>query len=413
MNPDPALLAQPSTYADHDQLHKLTAKLRKHAPLSKVTLEDMDPFWVVTRYRDVHEIESHPEIFHNAPWPLLVKHSVLKQNVERFGRERVIKTILHMDASEHASYRSITSKWFNPGSVNKLSEDFRRVAREHVDRLCTKGGSCDFVDEVALWYPLRIIMSIMGVPPEDEPLMLGLTQQGTAAFDPDIGAEGMGKDPTQVILEFIQYFAQKTAERRANPQDDLISLIANAEIDGKLLPDMELMGYYIIIAVAGHDTTSSALAGGILQLCKQPELLYELQKRPELIADAVEEMIRYTHPVPLFMRTAGADYELSGQKIKSGDWLLLSFLSACRDEEVIDQPDVFRLDRKPNRHLAFGHGPHMCLGQHLARLELRIFFEELIPRLETLELAGKYSWAQSTVVSGLKTLPIRYTLKDA
>ena len=195
------------------------------------------------------------------------------------------------------------------------------------------------------------------------------------------------------------------------PTDDLATLIANGTIDDAAIPDLEKMGYYVIIATAGHDTTAAAMAGGLRALAEHPDQLQVLQEDPELTANAVEEMIRWTAPVRHFMRTAKVDAEIGGVNIKAGDWLYLSYLAGNLDPAVFDDPLTFDVKR-PNaaKHIAFGYGIHFCLGAQLARMELRSLFGHLIPRLQSLELAGEPQTAKTTFVGGHKTVPIRYTL---
>jgi cytochrome P450 len=281
-----------------------------------------------------------------------------------------------------------------------------------------KGGECDFVADVALHYPLHVVMDILGVPPEDEPLMLKLTQEIFSPQDPELSRDQVAAmDPVAqanqlgaVIADFERYFAGITADRLKNPRNDIATLLANAEIDGAPLSDGVRSSYYLIIATAGHDTTSSSTATAMWALAQYRELLPRLKAEPALIAGLVEEAIRWGTPVRHFMRTATADTELRGRKIAKGDWLMLCFASANRDEDVFDRPFDFLIDRKPNRHISFGYGAHVCLGQHLARMEMRRLFEELIPRLESVELTGPIVLTASNFVNGPKRLPIRFRM---
>jgi cytochrome P450 len=213
-----------------------------------------------------------------------------------------------------------------------------------------------------------------------------------------------------VVQDFTDYFGAISADRRKNPRDDLATLIANAQIDGQPIGPFEATGYYTIVATAGHDTTSSSTAGAMWALATQPGLLERVRADPALIPNLIEEAIRWTTPVKTFMRSASADTELRGRKIAKGDWLMLCYASGNRDEEVFPNPDTFDIDRTPNRQLAFGSGAHVCLGQHLARMEMRILFEELLPRLKSVHLDGEPRYVESWFVNGLKTLPIAFEL---
>ncbi|HYM35893.1 MAG TPA: cytochrome P450, partial [Steroidobacteraceae bacterium] len=303
-------------------------------------------------------------------------------------------------------------------NVKRLEERIRTIARAQVDKMLSTGGQCDFVRDVALAYPLHVIMEILGVPREDEPRMLALTQELFGSQDPELNrGKQQLTDPAEitkqlatVVADFSEYFRKVTENRRGNPRDDVATVIANSQIDGRPISDFEAMGYYIIIAAAGHDTTSSSTSGAMWALCEDPKEFARVKADPSLIPALVEEAVRWTTPVQHFMRTATADCALRGQKIAKGDWLMLCYLSGNRDEEIFEEPFRFRIDRSPNKQIAFGYGVHSCLGQHLARLEMRILFEELLPKLKSIELAGTPKRSCSTFVSGPKTLPMRFKL---
>jgi hypothetical protein len=334
------------------------------------------------------------------------------------GSPHLVRTLVQMDAPDHPKYRVLTQSWFLPQNIRGLEARIRQIAREHVDRMASLGGECDFVQDVALSYPLRVIMEILGVPPADEPRMLKLTQELFGAGDPELNRSrsanpeqggGMG-DLQAVIADFFMYFKKITDERKAHPGSDLASVIANGQIDGAPINDFEALCYYVIVATAGHDTTSSSTAGAVWGMCQFPEAFAKLKADPALIPGLVDESIRWVTPVKHFMRSATQDALLRGREVKKGDWLMLCYPSGNRDEEVFDEPDVFRPERSPNRHLSFGYGAHLCLGQHLAKMEMRILWEELIPRLTSLEFAGQPTRAEAAFVGGPKHLPIRFAM---
>jgi cytochrome P450 len=328
----------------------------------------------------------------------------------------LVRSLVQMDAPDHPKYRSLTQQWFTNQSVRKLEQRIRTIAREQVAGMMARGGECDFVRDVAVMYPLHVIMEILGVPREDEQRMLMLTQQLFGSQDPELNRSRqvvldmaeMVRQLQAVVAEFSEYFRKLTESRRTQPRDDVATVIANAQIDGRPISDFEAMGYYIIIAAAGHDTTSSSTSGAMWALCEQPGELDKLRDNPSLIPGLVEEAFRWTVPVQHFMRTATEDYTLRGLPIAKGDWLMLCYLSGNRDEEVFDAPFTFRSDRSPNKHISFGTGAHACLGQHLARLEMRILFEELIPKLRAAQLTGEPRRSASTFVGGPKSLPMRF-----
>lgn len=411
------LITNPRSFADPDKVHEALGWLRTNKPVSQIVTSTYEPFWLITKHQDVMEIERQANLFRNGDRStVLIPKDMLSAVEERMKSPHLTRSVINMDDREHRTYRALTQSWFMPGNVKKLTERIRGIARSHVDRMLARGGECDFVSDVALHFPLHVVMEILGVPEEDEARMLVLTQQLFGARDPELSrqADAMS-DPAKglavfeaVLGDFYDYFAKLTADRRVTPRDDVASVIANAQIDGQPIPERDANGYYVLVATAGHDTTSASTAGAIWALAERPELLKQVQADPSLITNLVDEAIRWTTPVKHFMRTATEDYELRGQQIKAGDWLLLSYLSANRDEDVFEAPFDFRLTRDKNKQIAFGYGAHVCLGQHLARLEMRILLEELLPHLKSLELAGVPAWTQSVFVSGPKRLPIRF-----
>jgi cytochrome P450 len=329
----------------------------------------------------------------------------------------LLYTLVQMDEPDHMKYRVLTQAWFLPQNLRRLEDRIRVIARQAVDRMAARGGECDFVNEIALHYPLRVIMEILGVPPEDEGRMLRLTQELFGATDPDLKRHEGDETPEaqamavqEVIADFFNYFNQLTEDRRARPREDVASVIANAQIDGQQISAFDAVSYYVIIATAGHDTTSSSTAGAMWALAERPAELAKVRANPALIGGLVDESIRWTTPVRHFMRSAAVDTTVGGQPVKKGDWFMLCYPSGNRDETVFEDPMEFRVDRNPNRHLAFGYGAHVCLGQHLAKMEMRILWEELLPRLTSLELGGTPKLSEANFVSGPKTVPIRYTL---
>ena len=409
----------PAAYAD-DSVHEAFRWLRANNPLGKAELEGIYPFWLVTRHADILEISRQNDLFHSGDMPTTFTTIQGDEMVRKMtgGSPHLVRTLVQMDAPDHPKYRIMTQAWFLPQNIRKLEDRIRTIARQHVDHMAALGGECDFVNEIALYYPLRVIMEILGVPAEDEPRMLKLTQELFGAQDPDLNRERAqvmeGPEALAaiqgVIADFFMYFKGITDDRKANPREDVASVIANGKLDGEPINDFEAMSYYVIVATAGHDTTSSSTAGAIWGLCENPGELAKLKADPSLIPGLVDEAIRFTTPVKHFMRSATADTEIGGRKIAKGDWLWLAYPSGNRDEAVFEDPDSFRVDRKGNKHLAFGYGAHLCLGQHLAKMEMRILFEELLPRLESIEIAGEARRSLANFVSGPKVLPIKYRM---
>ncbi|HYB82476.1 MAG TPA: cytochrome P450 [Mycobacterium sp.] len=405
------LLAQPQAYTDEKRLHEALAHLRAHAPVSWVDVEGYRPFWAITKHADVMDIERQNDLFTNDPRPLLMLAGT--DDVLREQREAGIglRTLIHMDDPHHRDMRKIGADWFRPKVLRKLKVRVDELAKIYVDKMVEKGPECDFVQEVAVNYPLYVILSLLGLPESDFPRMLKLTQEMFGGADTEFQRGNSTEDMLAVLLDFFNYFAALTASRREHPTEDLASAIANATINGEPLSDMDTASYYVIVASAGHDTTSAGIAGGMLALLENPGELARLQKDMSLMGTAVEEMIRCVVPVKEFMRTAQADTEVRGVSIAKGESVLLSYVSANRDEEVFEDPFRFDVGRDPNKHLSFGYGVHFCLGAALARMEMNSFFSELVPRIRSIELAGEPELMATTFVGGLKHLPIRYSLK--
>ena len=405
-------LVDPANWADEQGIHAQLSWLRQNDPLRWLEPEGFDPFWNVTRYNDIRQIEGKKQIFINDPRPTLGPKGLTELMQQMTGRKHLVRSLVQMDDPDHMKYRMLTQSWFMGANLRKLQADVESLAEQYVDRLVDLGGECDFVKDVAIWYPLRVIMSILGVPEEDEALMLKLTQELFGSTDPDVQRSFEPQDFLGVVQDFEGYFAELTRSRRAQPTEDVASVIANAEFDGKPIPEHEANGYYMIVATAGHDTTSASTAGGLLALMENPAQMAKLRSDPdELMPTAIDEMIRWVSPVRHFMRTATEDYEIRGKTIRAGESAILWYPSANRDEEVFDAPFEFRVDRSDAKQLAFGFGAHVCLGQHLARMEMSALFRELLKRVDHFELAGEPRYTQATFVGGLKSLPIRYKLK--
>jgi cytochrome P450 len=403
------VFVDPTAYADEERFHAACRVLRREHPVVRVESERYRPFWAITRHADVLDVERDHQHFRNAPRPLLVP-AVMEERAEAGGGQ-ILRTLIHMDDPDHKAFRGISSSWFLPGRIRALEDRIRELAVRYIDHMAELGGSCDFVPEVAVGFPLHAILSILGLPEEDFPRMLQLTNELFGGEDDELSRSRDPEEQMAVMLDFFQYFTTLTADRRAQPTDDLASVIANATIDGEPLNDYDAASYYVIIATAGHDTTSSSISGGLEALLRHPDQLARLRDDPSLAPTAVEEIIRWVTPVKEFMRTATEDRIVGGQTIPAGDSVYLAYLSANRDEDVFDDPFRFDVGRPDNKQVAFGYGVHFCLGAHLARLELRVFFEELLKRVDDLELADEPSRSATVFVGGLKHLPISYRMR--
>ena len=414
-------IIDPKAHADGRRVHEAFRWIRANNPLGRAELEGFDPFWVVSKHADILEISRQNSLFHSGDRQTTFTSQEADQKVRKLtgGSPHLVRSLVQMDEPDHIKYRALTQGWFMPQNLRKLEDRVREIARGFIDRMADMGGECDFATDVALHYPLHVIMEILGVPESDEPRMLKLTQELFGASDPEMKREpgvelgdlDAGIQQIQAVLaDFFMYFNAITEARRAHPTGDLATVIANGTVNGEAISAFEAMSYYVIVATAGHDTTSSSTAGAIWALAEHPGEFAKLKGDLSLIPGLIEESIRWTTPVRHFMRSATADTELRGRKIAKDDWLMLCYPSGNRDEEVFEDPFTFRVDRSPNKQLAFGYGAHLCLGQHLARMEMRILWEELLPRLNSFDLAGEPRLSEGMFVNGPKRVPIRYTL---
>jgi cytochrome P450 len=406
-------LLDPAIMGDEASMYALFRQLRENEPVSYVDHPDYEPFWAITRHEDIKFISQNNERFLNNPRTVLVQREFEQALLAQFGTRNGLETLIHMDAPKHRKLRGVTRDWFKPGPIGRLSGDIEAIAKEYVDKMERQGGDCDFVKEISLLYPLRVIMSIIGVAVEEEALMLKLTQELFGGADPNQARGEEVEDGLAVLMDFFNYFVALVEERKSNPKDDLATLLATALVDGEPMEQLDQISYFIIAATAGHDTTAATVAGGMKALIEHPEQLEKLRANPELYNSAAREMIRWTSPVRHMMRTTTRDEVFQGQQIKAGENLCLWYPAANRDEQAIDNPNAFDIERDNKNQLALGFGGHMCLGQHLAILEVELFFRELIPRLKSAEMAGDVEWVQAIFVGGPKSMPLRYQFHSA
>jgi cytochrome P450 len=406
-------IADVGVYSDKARYHALFATLRREDPVRWTTPDNYRPFWTVAKHADISEVQKQPGLYPSGPRTTLNTIEAEEKIFARTGRRQTQRSIISTDGAEHTALRTVTQEWLLPDSVKKLEDDIAALARHFVDKMSEHGGACDFVEDIAVWYPLRVILLILGLKddPQAEKTLLRLSKEMNGSLDKDTQrSTSQGEHMLQVVNEIFDYFRPIAEDRRKNPRDDLASVIANAKIDGKPMDELTVFSYYLSVAVAGHDTTSASTAGGLLALIQNPEEMAKLRAKPSLIRIAVNEMVRWTHPVKHFFRTAAQDTVLRGRNIKAGDSLLMCYPSGCRDEEVFKDPFNFRVDRASNPHLAFGIGPHVCLGQYLAKVEMAAFYRELIARVADIRLDGEPVESQTLFMGGLKRLPIRYSM---
>jgi cholest-4-en-3-one 26-monooxygenase len=397
-------IVDPDDYAAHGYPQQAWARLRREAPVFRCERGAPIPFWALTAHREIVEVSRRPEIFANGPRTEVVAAADAPQ----------VHGLITMDPPEHGRFRKLVSPLFTTRALVPLRRQIEEVADAVLDAVAQRGleGECDFVAAVAEPFPVAVIAWMLGVPREDWPDVRRWTNEVVGALDPEFhrGEESAQQTQARAVREMLAYLGALLKQRRARPRDDLLSLLARTEQDGAPVPDEELLAFALLLMIAANETTRNATSGGLLAFLEHPAEWERLRADPSLLAPAVEEILRWTSPVVHFARTATEDVELRGQKIRAGDALALFYASANRDEEVHAEPFAFRIDRRPNRHLAFGVGEHVCLGAHVARLELRVIVARLLRRLAHAELVGPVERLRSATVGGVKRMPIRYRL---
>jgi len=402
-------LVHPDDYAERGYPHPIWKRLRAEDPVHWVEQENGLPYWAITRHADIQTISTQPDLFLNGP-RLTISHEPENPEMQRMFPP----TLIQMDPPRHRAFRRMVSARFKPKALARIHDDIEEIGREIVEGLVKESneGEIDFVREVSAPLPIAVIAWLLGLPKSDWNLLFDWTNRIIGAGDPEYQVEG--KTPQEAaqstMIEVFTYFAKLVEEKRKNPDEDLISLFTTLEYEGKPLDPMDVLAWCLIIVIAGNETTRNGTTGGMLAFVEHQDQLRRLQKNPKLLPSAVEEVVRWTSPIIHFARTATQDFELRGRKIKAGDSMALFYPSANRDEEFFDDPYEFRIDRNPNRHLGFGIGEHFCLGANLARLEISIAYKYLLPRIEEVELAGPVERLHSSLVGGVKHLPIRYRL---
>jgi cholest-4-en-3-one 26-monooxygenase len=388
-------LANPDTFVNGVP-HDIFRYLRRHEPVSRQIAMDGEPFWAVTTYQDVITVSQNPQVFSSAQGT----------NIEdQHGGTELM--MVNMDAPRHTKLRSLVSQGFTPKMVRALEPHIREVATQIIDGVAAR-GECDFVTEVAAELPLQVIAEMIGIPLEERHLVFDWSNRMIGLEDPEYGTTI--EDAAQAAAQMFAYADSLATRRKEHRRDDLISVLIEAEVDGEQLSQMEFDFFFLLLSVAGNETTRNLISGGMLALIEHPEERAKLIAKPALMPTAVEEMLRWVTPVMYFRRTATQDTELHGQEIRAGEKVTMWYSSANRDETAFQEADRFLVDRDPNPHLGFGGGgPHFCLGASLARLEIRVMFEELIRRLPDIELGGPVARLRSNFIAGIKHVPVRFT----
>jgi cholest-4-en-3-one 26-monooxygenase len=403
---DPVELVDPDRYARLGYPHDVWTRLRAEAPVARFQPPGYEPFWAITRHADVMEISKQPLRFSS------VRGITLRTvNAPVFASEMVVM----LDPPRHGPMRRVINARFTPRAVRERRDDIDRIAVEILGAAAPEAGAgeLDFVERIAAPFPLAVIAWVLGVPRDDWELLFRWTNEVIGKDDPEYRRPG--ESPGQTIKrargEVHTYFRRMIEQRRRDPHDDLVTALVHGEIDGSPLTEEQLVSYCELLVEAGNETTRNAVSGGLLAFCEHRGEWEKLRERPELLPDAVEEILRWVSPICFFTRTATDDYELRGERIPAGEQVALYYASANRDEEVFEDPFAFRVDRRPNPHLAFGFGEHFCMGAHVARVELETIFRHLLGRVDSFEVAGPVERLSSITNGSVKHLPLRYRMR--
>lgn len=407
---DPAMF-DPDRFASHGYPHDIWAEMRRERPVAWHDDGIREPFWAFTRYDDICAIGKDSDNFISSPGVTILRKDQMIESTERR-----VPLMLTMDPPEHHKNRMILRERFKPSVMRALEAHIIERCREIADDVAAARVAAatqqepviDFVDAIAMRLPLDVILELLGVPTDDRDQMYEWSNAVIGSEDPEYGDVDL---PREAIVAAQQamfgYFARFIAQRRVAPREDLVSLLVEARIDGTPLTDMEILGFCFLLAIAGNETTRNATSGAMLALIEHPEARRALTETPELMTTGVEELLRWVTPIVYMARTATRDVEIGGQTVREGEKVVLFYPSANRDEAVFENPFTFDPARKPNRHLTFGFGRHSCLGNDLARVELRAVLNEILARFPDLNLAGPVSRLRSNFVGGIKHMPVR------
>ena len=379
--------------------HESYAKLRAECPVYFQEEPGGRGYWMVLKHEDVTFVSKNPQLF--SSW----RGGSNIEDYEGDDLTQIRFLMTNMDPPQHAKYRRLVRKGFTPRMVSAMGDKIRHQVKDILDGVEGR-EAFDFVREVAAELPLRVIADLMGVPQEDRGRIFDWSNRLIGFDDPEF--QTSLEDGRIAAMEMWMY-ANDLAEQRAGEMgDDLVRVLLNAEIEGEKLTEMEFDAFFLLLSVAGNETTRNAISGGVLTFLQHPDQFQLLKDNPDKYMDsAVEEMLRFVSPLIYFRRTATQDIELNGQLIKENEKLTLMYHSANRDEDVFEDPQTFDITRDPNPHLSFGVGEHFCLGANLARLEIKIFFEELLKRVSDIELDGDVRRLRSNFINGIKEMPVR------
>ena len=383
--------------------HEWFTYLRHEAPIYKHPEPNGPGFWVITRHSDVIEVGRDGQTYSSDQQRGGVTN--LDEVPPGSDLSEEGRMMLTMDAPDHTRYRSLVNRGFTPRMIGLLGPHIRKMVVEILDR-AVKKGDCDFVTEVAAEVPLQVIAQLLGVPFEDRHRLFEWSNKMIGSRDPEYSVSQ--EIARGAAIEMFMYSGELAKKRRAEPRDDIVTALLNAEVDGDRISEMDFNLFFLLLAVAGNETTRNAMSHGVHTLIDHPDSYRMLREAPSLVPSATEEILRWASPVMYFRRNVTRDTELSGQKFKAGEKVSIWYISANRDERVFKEPFKFDISRSPNEHIAFGGGgPHFCLGASLARMEINILLEEMVTRVKSIEAAGEPQRLRSNFINGIKHLPVR------
>ena len=399
MSLDVVDLSDPDTFVS-DIPHAAFKRLRAEAPVYWQREKIGRGFWAITRYADLVAVSKDPMTF--SSWR--GGTNIFELSEEDLSTTRLL--MLNMDPPLHNKFRRLVNQGFTPRMTAKLEPHVREICVDLVDKIAGR-GSCNFVAEIAAELPLLVIAELLGVPTADRHKIFEWSNQLVGFDDPEFRTSL--DDGKAAAAQMWAYANQLAMERREKPLDDLVSLLMEAQVDGDRLTEAEFDSFFLLLAVAGNETTRNLVSGGMRALLEYPQERARLLADPSLLPSAIEEMLRWVSPLIHFRRTATRDVEMHGQKIREGDKVVIYYPSANRDEAKFAEPQRFDVGRTPNEHVAFGIGEHFCLGANLARLEIRLIFEELLRRVPDMEFAGPVRRLRSNFINGIKDMPVKFT----
>jgi len=384
--------------------HEMFRVLRQEAPVYWHEEADGPGFWAITKYHDLKFVSKNPNLFSSA------RQGTMRQDPAPHDLPAIQSIMLNMDPPQHRQYRTLVSQAFTPRMIGNLHGRVRAMVCEIIDDVVER-GECDFVEDVAALLPLAVICEMMGVPHEDRRHIYLIGNKMIGIDDPDLQSPDKPLVPGEAMAAFGEMFVYASKlwkNAHETPKDDLATALVNAELEGRKLDEMEFNFFFLLLLIAGNETTRTVTSNGMIELLNHPDQLADLRDNPSQVPSAVEEILRFAPAVHHFRRTATAETELRGQAIREHDKLVLWYPSANRDEEVFENADVFNVRRAPNEHVAFGFGEHFCLGANLARLELQEIFRGIVTRLHEVEPIEPPRRLRSCFINGVKEMRVRF-----